>query len=173
MRSKRNSSLSGVSAATSERMARVGQRNNSAERALRSELHVRGVRFRLHRPVEGTRRTIDIAFVSKRLAVFIDGCFWHGCPTHGSTPKNNAEWWRRKIDANVTRDRDTTARLENDGWRVVRVWEHELPAVAADRILRLLRPVNGRNRSPWSQTGSLEKTQVVHALRSRRSRGNS
>ncbi|NZA27211.1 very short patch repair endonuclease [Luteimonas sp. SJ-92] len=145
MPSKRNKSLSDVSAATSERMARVAQRDNACERALRSALHKRGFRYRLHRPVEGTRRTIDIAFVSKRLAVFVDGCFWHGCPVHGSAPKNNAAWWRRKIDANVARDHDTAIRLEASGWRVVRVWEHESVEVAADRISRLLRPVRGKN----------------------------
>jgi DNA mismatch endonuclease, patch repair protein len=127
--------LPGVSAATSARMAKVAQRDNANERRLRSELHKRGFRFRLHSQiVEGTRRTVDIAFIAARVAVFVDGCFWHGCPEHGSLPKNNAAWWQRKIEANVARDLDTTHRLEANGWRVLRIWEHESIDTAADRI---------------------------------------
>lgn len=146
MPSKSNRPLYEASAITSKRMAGVVQRNNSGERALRSELHKRGFRFRLHRPVEGTRRTIDVAFISKRVAVFVDGCFWHGCSTHRSVPKNNTAWWRRKIDANIARDLDTTARLESTGWRVVRVWEHEPVAAAADRISTLLSTPTARQK---------------------------
>jgi len=122
-------------------MSKVAQRDTAGERALRRELHCRGLRFRLHRPVvEGTRRTVDILLVAARIAVFVDGCFWHGCPQHGTLPKNNAEWWRRKIEANITRDRDTTTRLEASGWHVIRVWEHEPPKAAADRIAQAVGP---------------------------------
>jgi DNA mismatch endonuclease (patch repair protein) len=84
------------------------------------------------------RRTADIAFPRRRVAVFVDGCFWHGCPQHATWPKENAEWWRTKIEENRSRDRDTDARLRSDGWQVVRVWEHEDMAAAATRVLDTL-----------------------------------
>jgi DNA mismatch endonuclease (patch repair protein) len=77
-------------------------------------------------------------FVRARIAVFVDGCFWHGCPLHASWPKSNAEWWRSKIEANRARDRDTDARLTSAGWTVVRVWEHEDPVRAAANIAELV-----------------------------------
>lgn len=82
---------------------------------------------------------MDIVFPVKRVAVFLDGCFWHGCPDHRTHPKNNAVWWRAKIDANIARDRDTDARLTADGWTVVRVWEHETVETAVDRIEAIVR----------------------------------
>lgn len=123
-----------IAPATSKRMSRTAQRDNPRERALRAELHRRGLRFRLHRMIEGSRRTIDIAFTGPKVAVFVDGCFWHGCPEHGTWPKNNADWWRAKIEANIERDRDTDHRLAEAGWSVVRVWEHEDIGKAADRV---------------------------------------
>lgn len=82
-------------------------------------------------PVPGQRRrTIDIAFTRARLAVFVDGCFWHGCPEHGTAPTANADWWATKIAANKSRDDDTDRRLEAMGWRTLRVWEHVDPMVA-------------------------------------------
>ena len=83
---------------------------------------------------------MDIVFSKKRVAVFLDGCFWHGCPEHRTHPKNNAEWWRAKIQANIARDRDTDTRLSEDGWTVVRVWGHETVEAAADRIEAIVRP---------------------------------
>ena len=122
-----------VAPAVSRRMAATRGRDNAGERALRSELHRRGLRFRVHYGVlEGTRRTVDIAFPRAKVAVFRDGCFWHGCPIHGTQPRNNAAWWRAKIEGNQARDRDTDARLRKLGWRVIRVWEHD--TTAADRI---------------------------------------
>jgi len=116
-------------------MASTRGRDNDWERSLRSALHRRGLRFRIHcRIVEGTRRSVDIVFPGPRVAVFFDGCFWHGCPKHGTWPKNNAAWWREKIETNICRDRDTDRRLISSGWRVVRVWEHEAIDTAADRI---------------------------------------
>ncbi|OWJ63612.1 very short patch repair endonuclease [Inquilinus limosus] len=129
-----------VAPATRRRMQRTARRDNPHERALRATLHRRGLRFRLHqRIVEGTRRTVDLAFMGARVAVLIDGCFWHGCPAHGTWPKNNATWWRAKIEANIARDRDTDARLQRGGWQVVRVWEHEPIEEAARRIERVVR----------------------------------
>jgi DNA mismatch endonuclease (patch repair protein) len=105
----------------------LGNRSESAvERALRSELHKRGLRFRKHySPVPGLRCRADVAFPRERVAVFIDGCFWHRCPIHGSSPKANGAWWRTKLDANVARDQRNNAALDEDGWLVVRMWEHE------------------------------------------------
>lgn len=82
---------------------------------------------------------VDIVFPTGRVAVFLDGCFWHGCPEHRTNPKNNREWWRAKIDANIQRDRDTDVRLNGLGWTVVRVWGHEDLRVAADRIEAVVR----------------------------------
>lgn len=116
------------------------ERDTSIERRIRSELHRRGLRFRLHqRLLAGSRREADITFRAARVAVFVDGCFWHGCPQHGTWPKNNADFWRRKIEANVARDRDTDERLGADGWSVIRVWEHESPAEAAAAIDAIVR----------------------------------
>jgi len=120
-------------------MAATKGRDNALERSLRSELHRRGLRFRLHRRLlQGSRRSVDIVFPRARVAVFVDGCFWHGCPLHGTWPKNNAEWWRAKIEANRARDRDTDDRLARQGWTVVRVWEHETVIAAADRVASAL-----------------------------------
>jgi DNA mismatch endonuclease (patch repair protein) len=80
------------------------------------------------------RRRADVIFPRVGVAVFVDGCFWHGCPEHASWPKANADWWREKIEANRARDRDTDRRLAEAGWTVVRVWEHEDPTTAADRV---------------------------------------
>jgi len=85
------------------------------------------------------RRRVDIAFLSARVAVFVDGCFWHGCPEHATWPASNADFWRQKIETNRRRDADTNAKLERAGWRVVRVWEHEDPSAAASRIETLAR----------------------------------
>jgi len=80
------------------------------------------------------RRTIDIAFTRVRLAVYVDGCFWHGCPEHHNAPKSNSEWWRWKVERNQERDRDTDRELRAAGWEVVRIWEHEGVAAAAQLV---------------------------------------
>jgi DNA mismatch endonuclease, patch repair protein len=130
-----------VSAATTKRMTATRGRDNPREMELRSALHRRGLRFRLHRALlTDSRRTVDIVFPRARTAVFLDGCFWHGCPTHRSWPKNNADWWREKIEGNIARDRDTDRRLREQGWRVLRIWEHEPIPTAADRIERIVLP---------------------------------
>ncbi len=98
------------------------------EMRLRSALHREGRRFRKDYPirVEGGRRIkVDIAFPGARLAVFVDGCFWHRCPEHATEPKANRDFWRAKLDRNVARDREVDRALRNAGWRVVRIWEHE------------------------------------------------
>jgi DNA mismatch endonuclease (patch repair protein) len=109
------------------------------EVALRRELHRRGRRFRKHmRPLSDVRCTPDIVFTRARLAVFVDGCFWHCCPEHGSMPRSNGEWWANKLQTNVTRDRRNDAALIVAGWTVIRIWEHEAPTAAADRIEQAL-----------------------------------
>lgn len=121
------------------RMQRTPQRDTPCELAIRSELHRRGVRFRVNRkPLPWSPRTADIVFIGKRLAVFVDGCFWHQCPEHGTIPTANRAWWVSKFNANRARDRDTNLSLENAGWRVIRIWEHESPRRAVDRIVRIL-----------------------------------
>lgn len=115
------------------------RRDTAPELALRRELWSRGLRYRVDHKVVGTRRRVDVVFTRARVAVFIDGCFWHRCPIHSTLPKANAAWWLAKLDANVERDRRTDRDLEMAGWVVVRVWEHEDPVVAADRIESVVR----------------------------------
>jgi DNA mismatch endonuclease (patch repair protein) len=108
--------------------------------ALRRELHRRGFRYRIDASVlPGQRRRADIVFMSARVAVFVHGCFWHGCPEHGTRPKANASWWAEKLERNMTRDAETRQQLEAAGWSVVEVWEHEEPTIVAESIARLLR----------------------------------
>jgi DNA mismatch endonuclease (patch repair protein) len=82
---------------------------------------------------------VDIAFTKDKLAIFVDGCFWHSCPQHGSIPRSNTDYWIPKLVRNVNRDRETDKALRNEGWVVVRVWEHEDPDMAASRIANMLR----------------------------------
>jgi DNA mismatch endonuclease (patch repair protein) len=129
-------------------MTRQRVRGTSAEIALRRELHRRGRRFRIHkRPVPMMRREADILFARAKVAVFVDGCFWHGCPVHGTMPKSNGEFWRDKLDRNRSRDAETNDALQSLGWTVVRVWEHESPVEAADRVGRAVQARTARVRS--------------------------
>ncbi len=122
-------------------MSRQRRRDTAPEVALRRELHRRGARFFVDRaPLPGLRRRADLVFPRRRVAVYVDGCFWHRCPVHATAPKNNAEWWSAKLTGNVARDRDTDARLAAAGWTVVRIWEHEDPVLAADRVQNALTP---------------------------------
>jgi DNA mismatch endonuclease, patch repair protein len=127
------------SSGVSGRMQRQRRQDTEPELALRRALHREGLRYRVCMPVEGLRRrTIDIAFTRLRLAVFVDGCFWHGCPIHATWPKANASWWEQKILKNRARDIETTERLKADGWTVVRIWEHEPTEQAAKMIISVL-----------------------------------
>jgi DNA mismatch endonuclease (patch repair protein) len=129
-----------TTAATRVRMSRQRSRDTEVELALRRELHRAGLRFRIHRrPLPGVRREADIVFGPVKVAVFVDGCFWHGCAEHATWPKRNAEFWRAKIEGNRTRDLDTDSRFAAAGWTVLRVWEHEKPAEAAARIAVIVR----------------------------------
>lgn len=107
----------------SELMSRVRGKDSAAERFLRSALHAEGLRFRLHRRT--ARIAVDIVFPRPKVAVFVDGCFWHGCPEHKTFPKTNQNYWLPKLKENKERDIQQTAQLRAAGWRVFRVWEHE------------------------------------------------
>lgn len=124
------------SGAVRAKMQRQRVRDTSAEVALRRELHAQGLRYRVHeRPLAELRRTADVVFRRDRVAVFVDGCFWHGCPEHGRREHRVNDWyWPAKIERNRRRDADTTDALIAAGWRVVRVWEHEAPEAAAARV---------------------------------------
>lgn len=123
-------------AGVSRRYSTLARRDTSPEVELRRALWRMGLRYRVQYKVPGLpRRKVDIAFTRRRVAVQVDGCFWHGCPQHGSLPNRNGEWWRWKIERNRARDADTDARLAELGWSVVRVWEHEDPADATARVL--------------------------------------
>lgn len=123
------------SAGVSTRMSRQVSRDTACEIAVRKLLHAEGMRYRLHVPVPGMpRRTIDIAFGRAKIAIFLDGCFWHGCPVHATQPKANAEWWRTKLTKNMARDRETTDHLKALGWTVLRFWEHEDPEAVARAV---------------------------------------
>lgn len=136
-------SMPASSDAVSRRMARTAGKDNPRERALRSALHRQGLRFRIHyAALPGTRRTIDIAFPRLRLAIFCDGCFWHGCPIHATIPKTSTEWWIDKIATNKSRDRDTDAKLMDRGWTVLRIWEHVTCEDAVALVLARLEEVS-------------------------------
>ncbi|MCK9871105.1 very short patch repair endonuclease [Nocardiopsis dassonvillei] len=103
---------------------------------LRSILHRRGLRYRVAiRPIPSLRRTADIVFTRARVAVFVDGCYWHGCPDHYRPSKRNIEFWKEKIEKNRSRDEETNRKLTQSGWTVIRIWEHEELESAANRVL--------------------------------------
>ena len=114
--------------------------DTNPERRLRSALHARGLRFRKDFRLSAAGRPVrpDIVFTRSRVAVFVDGCFWHRCPVHATDPRANAAFWERKFERNVERDGADNAALVAAGWSVVRVWEHEDPEVAAERVVALL-----------------------------------
>lgn len=116
------------------------RRDTKPEMALRSALHKRGLRFRVDYsvPVDGRSPRPDIAFTAKRVAVFVDGCFWHGCPEHSKRPAENASYWGPKIARNIERDSEQTRRLVDAGWTVVRVWEHDELTKAVEQVLAAL-----------------------------------
>lgn len=123
-----------------QRMRRVRQRNTGPEMALRRELHRRGLRYLVDQRVVGALGTQrpDLIFTGARVAVFVDGCFWHSCPMHGSMPSANRGWWEEKLAGNRSRDQASDSRLRDAGWGVIRIWEHEDPRTAADRIVELV-----------------------------------
>lgn len=125
----------------SEAMRRVRSRDTSCEFALRSALHRRGLRYSLRRRLPGSP---DIVFGPARVAVFVDGCFWHGCPVHCRRPSSNRAYWRAKIERNEARDKRVNRELRALGWRVVRVWEHRVKGDATACAAAIERVVRGR-----------------------------
>lgn len=141
----------------SRRMAKVRQKGTGAEIELRRELYRNGLRYRvgyvvLRRP----RRVADIVFPRRKIAIFVDGCFWHGCPQHATWPKRNAEFWREKIEANRQRDADTNERLRSIGWTVLRFWSHESPTEAARVVAHVVAMIDAQHRA--SSLGMDEKS---------------
>lgn len=116
------------------------RRDTTPEVAVRRLLHSRGLRYRVDYPPLGGRRRADIVFTRKRIAVFIDGCFWHGCPEHASRPTVNTDYWDPKLQRNIERDRETSALLEDADWTVLRFWEHEPPELVAAAIESAVNP---------------------------------
>jgi DNA mismatch endonuclease, patch repair protein len=118
-----------------KRMQAAKPKDTAPEKALRSAMHHRGLRYHLdEKPLKELNRRADIVFRAIKVAIFVDGCFWHDCPIHGTQAKANAEFWRVKIEQNRNRDADTNLRLKEAGWNVIRVWEHEDPEEAAEKI---------------------------------------
>jgi DNA mismatch endonuclease (patch repair protein) len=117
-------------------------RDTVPELSVRKLLHAAGFRYRVAaRPLPAVRRTADILFTRSKVAVFIDGCYWHGCPAHYVEPKSNVEYWRPKIARNAERDIETTKQLEEAGWIVLRYWSHELSSTVAESIADRVRAI--------------------------------
>jgi DNA mismatch endonuclease (patch repair protein) len=124
-------------------------KDTKPELALRRELHARGLRyFKNRRPIREIRRTADIVFPTARLAIFIDGCFWHGCPEHHTVAKTNADYWSAKVDRNRNRDKETDALLADAGWTVLRIWEHVGLDEAADLVAAAVASARSRGVEP-------------------------
>jgi DNA mismatch endonuclease, patch repair protein len=151
-------------------MARIKNRNTAPELALRRALWKRGLRYRLHSRVEGVRP--DLTFLRQRVAVFIDGCFWHGCPDHYVKPRSRQDFWATKLRTNVLRDRAQTIVLELKGWRILRFWEHqiacELNSVTRSIYTAVSRRTHNNYENAWvvtevetlSEDGRLERRRL-------------
>jgi len=138
-KTKKHSDIFPSSDSALKRMRAVKPRDTAPEIALRSALFHRRLRYRIDvKPIKEFNRRADISFKSVKVVVFVDGCFWHGCPIHGTQAKANAEFWKNKIKQNQIRDEDTNKRLKKAGWRVIRVWEHENPEKAAAKIYNII-----------------------------------
>lgn len=128
------------SPSASIRMKAVRRSGTLAELKIRKELDKLGIPYEVQeRPISTLNRKADILFRESRIAVFIDGCFWHGCPIHGTKAKSNEIFWSTKIQTNIQRDEDTNRLLQEQGWLVVRIWEHENPEEAVHHIATLLK----------------------------------
>ena len=123
-------------------------RDTSPELELRRRLHRLGLRYRVNeRPIASLRRTADLVFTRWKLVVFVDGCFWHSCPDHGSLPAARREWWTDKLERTVQRDLETNEALTDAGWTVLRIWEHEDADEAALRVAAALESIRVSRQS--------------------------
>ncbi|MGW0393907.1 very short patch repair endonuclease [Streptomyces sp. NPDC003042] len=136
------------SAARRRNMQAIRSRDTKPEQVVRRLVHAHGLRYRVAaRPLSDLRRTADLVFRPAKVAVFIDGCYWHGCPVHYIAPRTNPGYWSEKVAGNIARDRDTDAQLRQAGWTVLRFWEHESPEASADQIVDTVNRLRGaRNR---------------------------
>ncbi|WP_407320115.1 very short patch repair endonuclease [Isoptericola halotolerans] len=126
-------------------------RDTGPELAVRRAVHALGLRYRVDaRPLADLNRRADLVFGRAHVAVFVDGCYWHGCPVHHTVARTNESYWAKKVETNRRRDLDTNARLRAAGWTVARFWEHEEPAEVAGEISRLVRGVP-RQTAPASR----------------------
>jgi DNA mismatch endonuclease (patch repair protein) len=115
-------------------------KDTTPELALRRSVHALGLRYRVsRRPLPELRRTADLVFSRAKVAVFLDGCFWHGCAEHHTAAATNADYWSAKLHENRRRDAETDERLREAGWLPVRIWEHERPSNAAQRVASVVR----------------------------------
>jgi DNA mismatch endonuclease (patch repair protein) len=130
-------------------MARIRDRDTWPEIEVRRRLWAKGIRYRLHKRVEGCRP--DLVLAGAGLVVFVDGCFWHGCPEHYVPPRSSRTFWGAKLRRNVMRDRVQTLRLEEAGWRVLRVWEHDLRRSPASVVARVERAVCSNRRPRFDE----------------------
>lgn len=139
-----------VAPATRKAMQGNKSRDTKPEMLLRSILHRRGLRYRVSiRPIPELRRTADLVFTRARVAVFVDGCFWHGCPTHHRLPATNSDYWTAKVERNRQRDREIDQALSDLGWSVVRCWEHDPAPEVAERVIREVASRGPSNR--WTR----------------------
>lgn len=135
-----------VSPSVRQRMQRTQGRDNPFEKSVRSDLFKRGVRYRINYPIPSIRRvTYDIALPGWKTAIFLDGCFWHGCPNHPHSVKRNSDFWMEKIEQNRSRDARVDAHLADIGWIFLRFWEHERVAAIVETIIATLEKTS---RSP-------------------------
>lgn len=136
-----------ISGKVSGAMRSMPEHSTGPEMAVRRLLHRNGLRYRVQYPVPGApRRSIDIAFPKKKIAIFIDGCFWHGCSEHRNIPAHNRDWWQSKIDQNRSRDRDTDEKLQEAGWIVFRFWEHDTLEIIIEKLLKVINASTGSNK---------------------------
>ncbi|MFE4870697.1 very short patch repair endonuclease [Streptomyces sp. NPDC056682] len=127
------------SAARRRNMQAIRSRDTKPEKLIRRLVHARGLRYRVSaRPLPELRRTADMVFRPTKLAVFIDGCYWHGCPEHYVPPRTNSGYWSEKVARNMARDRDTDEQLRAAGWTVLRFWEHTPPDACAITIVAMI-----------------------------------
>jgi DNA mismatch endonuclease, patch repair protein len=151
------------------------KRETRPEIAVRSALHHAGLRFRKDypiRPDNGRPIRVDIAFPRRRVAVFIDGCFWHRCPEHGNEPRVNTTYWGPKLTRNVTRDHEVDERLRQAGWAIVRIWEHEPPTAAVNRVRSALQEWPSTTREAHPSISVERVAQLAHQAPPRRRDGS-